>query len=696
MLDSSPVISTANGGTTKLALIAVNGITSNNTGATFTFAGLDTVLLATQAGPINLSGISFQNLGQLFFYARGTGSNLTLGASASGIRDEILQAENNVQVNASQSAIGFHVFAGNDYLTGTGPITVGTLDLTAGHDVNFTTAQYPYGDSFGQTVLVSAGNAVNVDARGDMSVLNNAGLIDVRGLAINVTSDNPEAQFSFRAGTPVQFTAGGGGFNSSTVSYFHPGSLLSITSAGTISVRSIFGGNTLQAGTSYLSQFGTSTISLTAGSTINEGGGLTASGFISAGTTITVGGQLSAPKVTAGGNVTANGVSVRNLSTPTGILQANAAGITPYIAGAGSNVLHTLSATAVRSLGGINFSGARFPEPGSAGGMLTINANSLDLSSTGDIQGAINFNGADATSTNAAGNGGTFSVLTSGAINVGTRIEATTGLQSQFASAAGNGGTVNLESTQSSVIVNAPIVVSSADFSSEAASPPPVRRSARGGNISLKSGAAANVAINIGNSGALLSLLDATAPGPGGKITILATGANSRINVNGPAPGGFALPANVRADRGTIDIRHTGDAGQISLNNAMLRSDIVKVGALGANGGLTIGGGSITADTILRLYSPGSNGTINFIANCTLTGGTQTIIAANSVTIANNVVVTIGGQRPADVYTGFGLRGVPNANYSGFGGNGSTTGTFGGAGANNPKPLASAPAFDGP
>lgn len=166
--------------------------------------------------------------------------------------------------------------------------------------------------------------------------------------------------------------------------------------------------------------------------------------------------------------------------------------------------------------------------------------------------------------------------------------------------------------------------------------------------------------------------------------------------MSGPAPGNFAPPPNIRVDRGTIDIRHTGDAGQIALNNATLRSDIVKVGALGANGSLTIGGGSITADTILRLYSPGSNGTINFIANCTLTGGTQTVIAANTVTIANNVVVTIGGQRVADVYTGFGLRGVPNANYTGFGGNGTMTGTFGGAGANKPQPLASAPAFDGP
>lgn len=529
-----------------------------------------------------------------------------------------------------------------------------------------------------------------------MSVLANAGLIDVRGLSINVTSDNPGAEFFFRPTTPVQFTAGSGGFNSSALAYSHPGSLLNITSGGAISVALVEGGNSLSAGTSYLAKVGTSTISLTAGSTIDVGpGDLVATSFVTAGTTINVGSGLAAPSVTAGGDIRANGVDVRNLNTP-GVLTAGSGGIRPFIGLPGANVLHTLNAASVRSTGGINFSGASFPEIGSSGGSLTINTTSLSFGNFGNIQGPINFNGADATAANVAGSGGVLNVLTSGAIDVGMRIDASTGLQSQTAAPAGAGGTVNLQSTQSLVTVNAPITVSSADPPTEAATPPPVRRSARGGNISLKSNAAANVAINVTSSGALLSLLDAAAPGPGGKITILATGANSRINVSGPAPGNFAPPPNIRADRGTIDIRHTGDAGQIALNNATLRSDIVKVGALGANGALTIGGGSITADTILRLYSPGSNGTINFIANCTLTGGTQTVIAANTVTIANNVVVTIGGQRAADVYTGFGLRGVPNANYTGFGGNGTTTGTFGGAGANKPQPLTSAPAFDGP
>src|SRR5437660_6641549 len=126
--------------------------------------------------------------------------------------------------------------------------------------------------------------------------------------------------------------------------------------------------------------------------------------------------------------------------------------------------------------------------------------------------------------------------------------------------------------------------------------------------------------------------------------------------------------------------------GAIMFNNATAHADVLKAGVFGANGVLNIGGGMLSADTELKLYAPGSNGQLNFVSNVTLGGNSLKILAANSVTIFNNIVVTIGGPNPADVYTN-------NANYTGFGGNGTTTGTFAGAGANNPQPLASAPPF---
>jgi hypothetical protein len=260
---------------------------------------------------------------------------------------------------------------------------------------------------------------------------------------------------------------------------------------------------------------------------------------------------------------------------------------------------------------------------------------------------------------------------------VNAPIQATTGLNSANVAFGGTGGTVSLTSTAGAVNVNSSVQVSSADAAAGTAR----RRSASGGNINLQSGAATGVAINVTDTAQLLSLLDAAAPGPGGKITILATGANSSINVTGANVPGAPPPDSIRADRGSIDIRHTGAGGQITLTNSNIRADIVKVGALGNNGVLTIGGGTISADTTLKLYAAGSNGSVNFISNVTLSGNSVKTIAGNSVTVFNNVIVTIGGGKPADVY----VLDRTKANYSGFnGGNGSTNGMFLLSGSNSP------------
>jgi len=126
--------------------------------------------------------------------------------------------------------------------------------------------------------------------------------------------------------------------------------------------------------------------------------------------------------------------------------------------------------------------------------------------------------------------------------------------------------------------------------------------------------------------------------------------------------------------------------GMITFTNATAHADVLKVGALGTNGVLNIGGGMLSADTTLELYASGSNGKLNFVSNVTLGGNSVKILAANSITIFDNIVVTIGGPNAAQVYTN-------NANYTGFGGNGTTTGTFAGAGANDPLPLDQAPPF---
>jgi hypothetical protein len=116
-------------------------------------------------------------------------------------------------------------------------------------------------------------------------------------------------------------------------------------------------------------------------------------------------------------------------------------------------------------------------------------------------------------------------------------------------------------------------------------------------------------------------------------------------------------------------------------------ADIVKVGALGDNGTLSIGGGRINADTILKLYATGSNGSVIFLSNVLLSGNSMKIIAGNSVTVNNGVVVSVGGGKPADVY----VLDPKQANYSrSNGGNDSTTGMFIIDGTAGPSPTSGA------
>jgi hypothetical protein len=329
-------------------------------------------------------------------------------------------------------------------------------------------------------------------------------------------------------------------------------------------------------------------------------------------------------------------------------------------------------------MGGINFNGTDFDTPLGfgpfSGGQLTINVPSLTIgpSAADNIQGAVTFNGgASPNNTIPAGDGGTFIVNATGAITVNSPIEATTGLRTADPPPSGTGGNVSLNTTNGTVGITAPIKVSSNDTAS--APPAPIRRSNAGGNINVKSDAPTGVAINISNTGQLLSLLDATAAGPGGKITILATGANSRINITGQtAAGGGTPPDSIRADKGTVDIRHTGSAGTIFLTDPNIAADVVKIGALGTNGTLSIGGGRINADTLLQLYATGSNGTVVFVSNVLLSGGSMKLIAGNTVTVNGGVTVSVSNPI-ADIY----VSDLNHANYAGFnGGNNSTNGRF--------------------
>jgi hypothetical protein len=684
-LTGNPTVSTPTG-VINLGLIAVNGITSGSPGGTLTFAGIRGLLLATQDGSINLGPeIAFSGLHDINFYARGAGSNLTLGSAISGGTGIRLWAQGAIQINGDESATEFKAFSGGDFLTGNGTVTATDINIQSLSNVNIDASKFP--DVAGGTINFNAASTLTI-------VLNPVGtftrdLLTGQATTINLQFSSPN---TFDLGNAaVSFIAGSGGIHAPNVLFANGASLqLQATNGGDISIygtQNIPGSNSIVADGAITSQSDVAS-HLQAGRSIDIGGSSLGSSLV-AGTTIDVAAELRSASVSAGGNVTANHVAVLSLDAPNGVLSAGSGGITPFINSSGADAQHTFNVSSVQAPSGINFSGNNFSALSSHGGLLTIDADAQVFSVARGING-VNFNGADGGIDSRgnripAGGGGTFTVNASGAITVDSDIEATSGNQPiafAFTRPAGDGGTVNLNSTNDTVTVNSRIEVSSIPPAS--IPPPVVRASARGGNIHITSGKAGAigaraVAINVRSSAQLLALLDAAAPGPGGQITILATGANSDVNVSG----------RVQANRGAVDIRHTGDSGNVNLTNADVRADIVKVAALGNNGTLNIGGGTLSADTTLKLYATGSNGSVNFIADVTLAGASQKIIAGNSVTIFNNVTVTIQGQNPASVFTN-------HANYTGFGGNGSRTGTFAGTGAHNPQALANAPPLGPP
>jgi hypothetical protein len=182
-----------------------------------------------------------------------------------------------------------------------------------------------------------------------------------------------------------------------------------------------------------------------------------------------------------------------------------------------------------------------------------------------------------------------------------------------------------------------------------------------------------NAAINMNVGGIATVTNDAT-------VQILGndpTGA-AAINFNG---GDYEVGGTFRS---TIDGK-----GTIAFNSTTVTADTIKVGVFGTNGILTIGSGPLTANTLMKLYATGTSGTIDFTASTFLTCKAAAIIlAANTVTIDQNVIVTILGGFTASVYTNI-------ANYSNYGGTCSTCGSFGGAGVTT-SPLGGQPAFDDP
>jgi hypothetical protein len=306
--------------------------------------------------------------------------------------------------------------------------------------------------------------------------------------------------------------------------------------------------------------------------------------------------------------------------------------------------------------------------PPSDGRTLTIEVRKLDLKNVGQGVSPVTLNGGDAalSSSFEGGDGGILNIGTAsnpvaGDVTLSSDVSATTGGNAAAVSYGGAGGSVNV-TTDGQAKINSTIKVS--DVAAGHASK-------SGGSIHITSKRTSGPAISVSSSAQLLALLSNAAPGPG--RSIIFTSAGGDINVNG----------TVKADRGLVEITNNGPNGKVTLANATLHGETVKAGALGNNGSLNIGGGTIDANTAIKLYAGGSNGHVNFTNNVTLSGNSVKTIAADAVTIFKGKVVTVLGNAPANVFTN-------QPNYTGFGGNGSTTGTFAGQGATT-QPLSALP-----
>ena len=642
-LGGNPVFTTSTG-TRDLALFVGSNISTAAAGASLDLSALHSLTLATGNGGISLgnnvplsatagSGFKFLHL-----YASGLNGNVTLNNAVNlpgaGL---LIDAQTNIVVSPTACVNVDHAaFNAGQNISIQRPLTADTVQISAQGALTLSN-------------LTSA-RRVSITA-GSFSL--SAGSLNATDLSITTTGD-------IGPGTTSVITAG-------TLS-LKAGGTLTLNTVNPVTTRLDLSGTTqfhAEANTIALA----SDVILPAGSagTLKAGTGISAKSF-------SLGGFDS---VESGGNVKLLDLDTRNFKATgnvtiygnTRVTTADVSGwfyttgtISPHV-GAAATTLSVLKADTLQAFGGMAFKGASgsLAAAPSAGYRAVLDVTSAQFSDNRNngINGA-NFDGGDALPATAheGGDGGMLSVGTdlkpvAGKIEVSRPITATTGANGSGVATGGVGGTVRL-------IASDTITVGSTVKVSESAAG---KASKQGGNIRIDSRKTSGTAISVTSSGQLLALLSAAAPGAGGRIEF--TSAGGDILVNG---------GKVQADKGTVDIRNTGATGKVQLTNATLSGDVVKVGALGANGELRIGGGTINADTSLKLYGGSSNGSVRFTDNVTLGGDSTKIIAGKTVTIDSRKTVTIAGPSAAQVFT-------DGANYTGSGGNGSTTGQFGGKGA---------------
>jgi FecR protein len=698
-LAGNPTISTTNG-EVNLGLIAVNGITSGSPGGPLTFSGIRGLLLATQNGSIILGPeISFSGLHDITLYARGASSVLTLASDISTTSDIRLYGEGAVQVTGNLSTQRLIAAAGTNISIGGGGSTTisaseasllipnsgsgnipgsaaiallsaGNLVLNGSNGLSLT-IDNTNGGHIGQDANIFLTTA-NLDA-GSLNVfINNrdGGSIGSSAQVLCSTLGTLNVQGNAAIGISNRNDGGGGGTTGTDA-------ILTVQ-AGSISVGGELDGF-VSANGGHIGNIGALVFNVTRD--LHSGAGMffetQATAFNGSGGPLTPGfiGSDALVGVNAG-NITSDGFIDGDILTTNG---GHIVGNASVLLNATGDINGTQGIAGVISL----YGGGQID----ASALVVLNAQNIITASTATGTPGVDTMALEASIySNAAGTVGGNAL-----VSVQAAQDVTAAGKTLFWVA--NGNYQNLG--PGTITGDAEVDVSATNISTGDL----LMQILNYGGSSIGGNAEVNVTTtNLSVNGSLDSRIDNTGGTIGGNAVInmnVSGTANvtndATVQILGDNPTGSAA---INFNGGSYDVGGTflssiDGNGAITFNNASLHADVLKVGALGTNGVLNIGVGTLSADTTLKLYAGGSSGAINFTADVTLGGNSTKILAADSVTIFNGVTVTIAGPNRADVYTN-------NANYArSDGGNGSTSGTFAG-GANNPQPLSSAPLFDSP
>src|ERR1019366_8015615 len=287
-LAGDPTISVLNGGATNLGFVSVGDMTSAAPDGTLTLSGVNRVFFATQNGSIILdSNIAFSGISHLDFYARGTGSNLTLASPISGGDVVHLYSEGTVQVNGDITAASeFRSFSGGDFLAGSGVITATNVDVESLSNINIDGSKFPNPPDNSGSFVLNATNTLNIAIVGGGQPFGWDSLT-ATATTINLTSSTPTT-FDFSNSSSVTFTAGAGGINAPNIDFF--GQNLTLDSLGDISVHSATtplekSGNPILQGAitaagSFLATGNVFTGTIHVGDSITIGGGLQAGSIL--------------------------------------------------------------------------------------------------------------------------------------------------------------------------------------------------------------------------------------------------------------------------------------------------------------------------------------------------------------------------------------------------------------------------------